>query len=182
MKIDTHNHHKKASDNLAFVFVINLTIPENIKLVGKFAFYQCSNITSLDYYAKNIEYEDNINPFYGLNCSITIKNTVRSIPRLTFWGVTTSDITIEEGVEKIGEMAFLNNTELSEIVFPKTITYIGDNIFYGCSNINSILFKNEYGIDEVKKGRIIDPDLSVNFALKLGIRKKVSIKWEPVRE
>ena len=25
MKIDTHNHHKKASDNLAFVFVINLT-------------------------------------------------------------------------------------------------------------------------------------------------------------
>ena len=25
MKIDTHNHHKKASDNLAFVFIINLT-------------------------------------------------------------------------------------------------------------------------------------------------------------
>ena len=36
MKIDTHNHHKKASDNLAFVFMINLTF-NIIVIVGGLA-------------------------------------------------------------------------------------------------------------------------------------------------
>ena len=34
MKIDTHNHHKKASDNLAFVFMINLTFNIIVILAG----------------------------------------------------------------------------------------------------------------------------------------------------
>jgi hypothetical protein len=45
-------------------------------------------------------------------------------------------------VTAIAEMAFLNNTNLTEIVIPESITAIGGSAFEGCSNLASITIKS----------------------------------------
>lgn len=45
-------------------------------------------------------------------------------------------------VTAIADMAFLNNTNLTEIVIPESITAIGGSAFEGCSNLTSITVKS----------------------------------------
>ena len=49
-------------------------------------------------------------------------------------------------VERIGEQAF-SNTYITSIVLPPSIKTIGDNAFNSCSELNSVEFYNDYGIE-----------------------------------
>lgn len=44
-------------------------------------------------------------------------------------------------IELIGENAFENCEQLTEIIFPKSLMNIGDDAFLGCKNLNKIIFE-----------------------------------------
>ncbi len=49
-----------------------------------------------------------------------------------------TSFTVPEGVEKIGNYAFYNCGNITEIVIPSTVKEIGDSAFYNCTSLESI--------------------------------------------
>ena len=93
------------------------TIPDEVKVIGYEAFYDCTGLTS-----------------------ITIPNSVTAIGGYAFYrcmGLTS--VTIGEGVTTIGSYAFENCEGLTEITIPESVTTIGDCAFRGCKSLTSIM-------------------------------------------
>jgi hypothetical protein len=91
----------------------NYTIPDGVTSIGDFAFFECTNLTS-----------------------ITIPDGVTSIGDFAFQKCTSlTSITIPDGVTSIGEGAFLDCTSLT------TIEVGAENVNY--ADVNGVLFNKE---------------------------------------
>lgn len=66
-------------------------------------------------------------------------------------------IEIPEGVEKIADNAFKDNTGITEVICPESLREIGENAFKGCINLQKIEF-NE-GLDSIDMGAFVDTGL-----------------------
>ncbi|MBQ7793561.1 MAG: leucine-rich repeat domain-containing protein, partial [Clostridia bacterium] len=96
------------------------TIPNGVTSIGDYAFYGCSNLTS-----------------------ITLPNSVTSIGRYAFSGCRRlTIITLPDSVTSIGVYAFRYCSSLASITIPDSVTSIGDYAFYGCSSLASITIPN----------------------------------------
>lgn len=51
-----------------------------------------------------------------------------------------STVILNEGITSLQSSLFKDNTHIRTIVIPTTVTRIHDNCFYGCTNLNKILF------------------------------------------
>ena len=88
-----------------------VNIAEGVDSVGDYAFYGCSNLTS-----------------------ITIPNSVKSIGKYAFSGCTNlTSIVIPNSVKSIGSYAFQNCSGLTSITIPSSVTNIGGYAFSGCT-------------------------------------------------
>ena len=115
---DNCNAIIETSGNCLIVGCSTTIIPEGVTSIGMYAFYNCSNLTS-----------------------ITIPEGVTSIEDYAFYGCSRlTSITIPEGVTSIGNSAFYNCTSLTSITIPENskLASIGRFVFYGCSNLTSI--------------------------------------------
>ena len=96
--------------------VTELTIPDDVASIGKFAFVDYSGITK-----------------------IVIPRNVTSIGEYAFLGCSgVTDVTIPDSVTTIGEYAFLECSGLTDVVVPDSVLSIGRNAFHGCSGLKSI--------------------------------------------
>ena len=95
--------------------MVEFTIPNTVKFIGDYAFYNCGSLTSID-----------------------IPNGVTSIGNYAFYGCKLSSIEIPEGVTSIGSYAFYHFLGTS-IELPDSLTSIGSNAFDSCPNITSIV-------------------------------------------
>lgn len=66
-------------------------------------------------------------------------------------------VEIPEGVEKIADNAFKENTDITEVICPESLREIGDYAFKGCINLQKIEF-NE-GLDSIGVGAFVDTGL-----------------------
>ena len=121
--------------------VTEITTPNGLASITKYAFYGCScleNLTIKDS-VKNIgvsAFEDCI----GLE-NITIGNGVRSIDQSAFAGcVKFSKIDIPDSVTNIGNSAFSDCAELAEVNFGNSVSTIGQSAFYSCVELKNIVF------------------------------------------
>ena len=120
-----------------------ITIPTNIKKIGKEAFAYCQNLSKLTFNAKNCSYESS-DAFVG-DSSLTeviIDKNVKIIPNGFLNGcVNIKDVNIPETVTSIGEKAFKNCENIKTFVFSENIQSIGKDAFVGCSNLESVSCK-----------------------------------------
>ena len=99
-----------------------LSIPNSVKTIGEGAFRDCSNLTS-----------------------VTLPNALTLIPDGLFRGcsklpsinIPNSVTKINGGSQYLAGGAFHDCTQLSSVSMGN-VSWIGDNVFYNCSNLNSI--------------------------------------------
>ena len=103
-------------------------IPDGVKRIGKEAFYDCENLTS-----------------------ITLPNGVTSISDKAFQLCTgLTSITIPDSVTSIGDEAFYGCEKLKSITLPDKVKIIGIQTFYGCSALEKIKLPNSLDTIELQ--------------------------------
>lgn len=95
--------------------VTSLTIPDTVKKIPYYTFYNCESLKS-----------------------ITIPSSVTSIGDYAFSGSGIKSITIPSSVTEIGEKLFQDCSQLTTVVLPNNITSIGKSMFWGCSSLENI--------------------------------------------
>ena len=100
--------------------ITNCTISDKCKVIGTYAFRDCSGLTS-----------------------VIIPDSVTSIGPGAFRDCSRlTSVTIGNGVTSIGGHAFSGCDGLTSITIPDSVTSIGDSAFWGCSELTSVTIGN----------------------------------------
>ena len=157
-----------SSSNLSGIFgskVTKYTIGNDVKSIGSYAFYSCSGLTSVTIPSSVTSIGSSA--FSGCSglTSVTIPSSVTSIGSNAFYNcsgltkVNISDIAswckISFGNASDNPLyyathLYLNDTEVTDLVIPGSVTSIGAYAFYNCSGLTSVTIPSsvtsiEYG-------------------------------------
>ena len=150
-------HHLYSDENTE---ITNLTIPNSVTNIGRYAFYGCRGLTSIT--IGNSVTSIGSDAFYG--CSGLQKVIVPDIDIAAWCGISfgngsanplcyahhlyrdenteITNLVIPEGVTSIRWLAFKNCIGLTSITIPNSVTSIGDHAFYGCTGLTSVTIPN----------------------------------------
>ena len=126
----------------AFYGCTNLTsvsIGKSVTKIGIYAFAYCEGLTSVTAGGKVTEIDD----YAFSNCtglqSATIGNSVTAIGACAFNGCTDlQSVTIGSKVASIGKYAFNGCTALQSVIIPDSVTTIDDYAFSNCTGLTSV--------------------------------------------
>lgn len=113
-----------------------VTIPSNVKVIRKFAFYG-RNITEIN--LQNIEKIEDY-AFYSTKLSNLNANNLITIGNSAFENTTLQNISLDNLIN-LGNNAFKDNTTLYEINLGK-VQVIGDRALYNCPQLGRVYFNN----------------------------------------
>ena len=142
----------------------SVIVEPGVTSIGRFAFYECTYLTSLDYSSDVTTIEQyafaktgltsvtipntvtNMGSYVFMNCqqltSAVIEEGVTTIPDYTFSGCTSlSSVSIPSSVKSVGNYA-LSYTALTSVTLPVSWTSMGDSIFYHCSSLTSVTIES----------------------------------------
>lgn len=145
--------------------LINIQIPDNIKIIGTCAFLNCLNLKNV-VLSKNLK-QINQNAFRGCgftsidfpssltrinygafeDCSnlteIFIPKTLNVIENSVFQNCTSLEcVDIEDGLcNVLGRYLFSNCVNLEKVSIPESIVYMNNFVFDNCNNLKSIHYK-----------------------------------------
>lgn len=133
--------YNKDKSELVFVYhtVRKMSIPSSVTKIGDYAFYNCTNLTSIELPSGVTEIGDYA--FY--NCtnlsSLTLPSGVKEIGFSAFQGCKSlTSVTIPSGVKYISSFTFRDCESLRFINLPSDLKYIGEEAFEGCTGLTSI--------------------------------------------
>ncbi len=117
-----------------------------INTSNDFLGYSCPSLVMGDYTAQFISVEDDpfrpipkktvtITKYTGKESTVILPNTINS------WPVT-----------KIGEAAFQDNTTITSVTIPDSVTEIGANAFAGCTNLTSVNYIGDWSKLTIQSG------------------------------
>ena len=139
------------SENLYLVLIevdttiTSFSIESNTKIIGDYAFYDCSSLESISIPDSVIYIGEGAFYYCSSLESISIPNSVTSIDIATFCNCSSLEsISIPDSVKKIGIAAFCECSSLKSVTFESedNLTSIGDCAFEDCSSLESILIPN----------------------------------------
>ena len=146
----------------------SLEIPDSVTEIGDKAFRGCDKIKSLEIPDSVKEIGDKAFEYTGINelshpC-LTIKNGVAIKDGTVLYQANyTSNVTLPDGVTKIGEKAFYECRWLHSMVLPESLKEIDDNAFFECDYLETLEFKGTVAQwKAVKKG--------VDLCFRIGTR------------
>ena len=123
-----------------------LEVGENIEQVGYAAFYECSNLTSVVWSAKNCSEISDGNSVYAFFSATSLTDfrfgtSVETIPSgLCGFMDQLTTITIPTGVKAINRYAFYGCSSLATVNLPGTLELIGYGAFLGCTSLTKTNF------------------------------------------
>jgi len=113
-------------------------IPEGVTHIGEYAFYSCSDLTSVTIPEGVTHIGDNAFSWCKSLSSVTIPESVTHIGEEAFsWCESLSHVTIPEGVTHISDEAF-RVSGLTSVTIPDSVTSIGNYAFSSCKRLTSV--------------------------------------------
>ncbi len=114
------------------------TIPDEVKVIGNYAFSWCTGLTSVTI-PKSVQ---TIGDWAFAYCdgltSVTIGDGVTTIGDYAFYGCTgLASVTIGKNVQTIGDYAFSWCTGLTSVTIPESVQVIGVEVFSGCRGLKN---------------------------------------------
>ena len=136
----------------------SITIPNSVKTIGSYAFYGCSGLTSVTIPNSVTSIGDYaFNGCSGLT-SVEIPNSVTSIgdgafaycsgltkvivPDIAAWCNISFDGYAANPLSYAKHIYSDENTEITDLVIPNSVTSIGSYAFYNCSGLTSVTIPN----------------------------------------
>ena len=115
-----------------------LEIPSSLNEMGEYPFVYCMSLESITVDPNNTHYDSRN------NCNALIETATNILL------VGTKTTTIPQGIERIGDGAFISNFGIVSIDIPSSVQYIDELAFMGCSNLQSVTLHN--GLIEIGDG------------------------------
>ena len=141
---------------LAFLRCTNLSdinFPESLTKIGECAFSDCDQLSTIENNIIYIGTKDN--PYLILqNQDYYLENSEKFEPH----------VKIHEGTKYISDSAFIitaqgDMSEATSIIIPDSVKYIGDEAFYGCTMLETILFGS--GVSYIGKNILKNANLKI---------------------
>lgn len=130
-------------------YVKNVTIPASVEVFGggNGAYIGSTDISdgpeveSIEFLGPNTKLNDWCLEYCYSLTSVTLPTNLTEIPEGCFNRcINLTSIELPSTLLSIGSQAFLG-TKLNTIVIPETVTMIGGDVFYDCSNLTAIYYK-----------------------------------------
>ena len=136
----------------------SVTIPAGVTQIGSYAFNGCTAldavyITDLAGWCGVLFVNAESNPLYyahklyyngALLTDLTVPDGVTKIGRGAFYDCTSlSSVTVSDGVTEIGENAFSNCTALTTLTIGRGVRRIDGYAFSGCTNLSSVRYAGD---------------------------------------
>lgn len=112
----------------------SISFPSSIRSIGESAFYDCPNLDEV--YATNIE------DWCKIKFEDLYSNPIYYAGKIYIDGELATDITIPKGITKICDYAFVSCETITNVVIPDSVISIGDSAFYYCYNLKNISIPN----------------------------------------
>ena len=119
-----------------------IAIPDTVTKVGDYAFYQCSNLASVEL-PKGIT-SIGASALYQCNglTNVTLPNSVSTIGSSIFSMCRNlENVDLGTAVTKIPSMAFFSCDKLKSVTLPKTLTSIASDSFSNCSALTDVYYR-----------------------------------------
>lgn len=129
----------ESSTNTLIAGCRSTTIPNDVTIIGDYAFYGCEGLTFINI-PNNVKHIGNAAFFDCINLScIVIPNSVTSIGKDAFWNCDKlNSINVPYGVKTIEEYMFWGCSSLTSITIPSSVTHIKMRAFAFCSSLTSL--------------------------------------------
>lgn len=118
----------------------SVEISDNVASIGEYAFYWAENLNNV-VFSENIDFIGN-GAFSGTDWYNNQKDGVIYINRCLYRYKgempENTSITIKDGTKSICDNAFSYRSNLINVEFPNSVTYIGERAFANCENLKSI--------------------------------------------
>ncbi|MBR1752190.1 MAG: leucine-rich repeat protein [Ruminococcus sp.] len=150
----------------------NITIPSGVKDIGDCALTCCENLISINVNSENTNYSSTEGVLYnkdktillccpGGKSSLAIPDSVTSIGNSAFFEcMNFTNITIPDSVTNIGDEAFSGCESLISIIIPNSVICIGENVFEFCDNVtikcNKDSYAHQYAINKEIAYELLD--------------------------
>ena len=128
----------KSVASYAFYDCVNLTgvtIPDSVTYIGEPAFVQCSSLTAITVSTNN--------PAYSSVAGVLLNQSGTTL--VGYPGGMRGTYAIPNTVTSIGDCAFLGCTNLTAVTLDRNLTNIGDSAFESCSNLVGVTIPNSVG-------------------------------------
>ena len=154
----------------AFWGVITLekvTFPKSLKVIGKNAFENCSNLRDVDFLnVEKIGSEAFMNT--GLE-KVHLPSSIKQINEAVFQGChSITEANVEIAQEEIPKDLFLNCSRLKSVKLAKNIKKIGDNAFEYCKELTDIDLSNIEEIGSYSFYQLLEGELKLDKVKKIG--------------
>ncbi len=119
----------------------SIIIPENVSVIGAYAFVGCSNLANL--ILKNGITEIGVYAFYGCDAlkKVVVRSQVKKIWNIAFGSLDNlEEVYLLTGVQEIGEYSFVECYKLKKLHLSDTITAIGSGAFRNSFSLEEVFY------------------------------------------